>query len=50
MKDIITYLKELHLDIQTLHEENIELKSLVQHLTKRIEWLENKNSVDDLDE
>ena len=47
MKDIITYLKELHLDIQTLHEENIELKSLVQHLAKRIEWLENEVSIND---
>ena len=50
MKDMITYLKELRFDIQTLHEENMELRSLVQHLAKRIEWLENKNSVDDLDE
>ena len=47
MKDIITYLKELRFDIQTLHEENMELRSLVQHLAKRIEWLENEVSIND---
>ena len=47
MKDIITYLKELRFDIQTLHEENMELRSLVNHLAKRIEWLENEVSIND---
>lgn len=42
MKDIITYLKELHLDIQTLHEENIEMRTMLQQLSKRVEWLENE--------
>ena len=47
MKDIITYLKELHLDIQTLHEENIEMRTMLQQLSKRVEWLENEVSVND---
>lgn len=45
MKDIITYLKELHLDIQTLHEENIEMRTMLQQLSKRVEWLENEVSI-----
>jgi uncharacterized membrane protein len=47
MKDIITYLKELHLDIQTLHEENIEMRTMLQQLSKRVEWLENEVSIND---
>lgn len=47
MKDIITYLKELRLDIQTLHEENIEMRTMLQQLSKRVEWLENEVSIND---
>lgn len=47
MKDIITYLKELHLNIQTLHEENIEMRTMLQQLSKRVEWLENEVSIND---
>ena len=47
MKDITTYLKELHLDIQTLHEENIEMRTMLQQLSKRVEWLENEVSIND---
>jgi uncharacterized membrane protein len=47
MKDIITYLKELRLDIQTLHEENIEMRTMLQQLSKRVEWLENGVSIND---
>lgn len=43
MKDIITYLKELRLDIQTLHEENIEMRTMLQQLSKRVEWLEKRS-------
>ena len=39
--------KELHLDIKTLHEENIEMRTMLQQLSKRVEWLENEVSVND---
>lgn len=40
MKDIITYLKQIEVDIHLLHEEIVELK-------RRVAYLENECSIND---